>query len=258
MAYNPGVQRLNPMEAAGALEQRRQFNVELPQKQMQAGAYSRQVDIMGKEQEDKRKEMLRALKEDNDKQRGLAVAYGLPKEVAESSSLGELKGFNEKQALDHVEKARQFRDEDAKARDAADAAHNTALVEDMKRVGEVKTVDGVQTVRTGAGQVQVVRAPGSKGLDSANSQALLRLRMATLRNPVAGLPDRTYEELSPEQKLIVDHVDEVLAARGEGVKSGAEAGVGAGEAAGAAATPNPAAAAGKPKATGLDRWKVSK
>jgi hypothetical protein len=96
----------------------------------------------------------------------------------------------------------------------------------------------------------VVRAPGSKGLDSANSQALLRLRMATLRNPVAGLPDRTYEELSPEQKLVVDHVDEVLAARGEGVKSGAEAGAGAGEAAGAAATPNPAAAAGKPAFTG--------
>ena len=238
MAYNPGVQRLDPMEAAGALEQRRQFNAELPQKQMQAGAYSRQVDIMGKEQEDKRKEMLRALKEDNDKQRGLAVAYGLPKEVAAASSLGELKGFNEKQALDHVEKARQFRDEDAKAQDQAAATYSKAMTEDMKRVGEVRTVNGVQTVRTGAGQVQVVRAPGSKGLDSANSQALLRLRMATLRNPVAGLPDRTYEELSPEQKLIVDHVDEVLAARGEGVG----AGVGA--------TPNQGATAGKPAFTG--------
>jgi hypothetical protein len=232
MAYNPGVAYLNPLDAAGELEKRRQFNAELPQKQAQARAYVKQVDIQGKEQEDKRKEMLRTLKEENNRQRGLAVAYGMPKEVAEASSLGALQGFNEKAAVDHVEKARQFRDEDAKTQDRAAAAHNTALTEDMKRVGEVRTVEGVQTVRTGPGQVQVVKTPGSKGLDGANSQALLRLRMATLRNPIAGLPDRTYEELTEDQKMVVDHVDEILTARGMPVPSRSEAA--AGEAAGAA------------------------
>jgi hypothetical protein len=260
MAYNPGVQRLDPMEAAGALEQRRQFNSELPQKQMQAGAYSRQVDIMGKEQEDKRKEMLRALKEDNDKQRGLAVAYGLPKEVAESSSLGELKGFNEKQALDHVEKARQFRDEDAKARDREQAAMDKARREGLEKVGTVTEANGVKVLRTGPETVQAVQPPRTaRTLDNAPSAQLLSLRNGATKNAMGMM--MSYDELSEEQKALVDNIDAILADRGETVRVQPDAaGVGAvaGEAAGAAATPNPAAAAGKLKATGLDRWKVSK
>jgi hypothetical protein len=260
MAYNPGVQRLSPLDVAEFREKQYQFDEELPMRQLQGQSYAKQVGLQEKEQEQKRKETLRLLKEENDRQQQLAVAYGMPKEVAQSLSVGELRGFTEKAALDHAEKAKQFRDEDQKLRDREQAAADKARREGLEKVGTVTEANGVKVLRTGPETVQVVQPPRtSRTLDNAPSAQLLSLRNGATKNAMGMM--MSYDELSEEQKALVDNIDAILADRGETVRvqpDAAGAGAVAGKAAGAAATPNQGAATVKPKVTGLERWKVSK
>ena len=219
MGYNPGVRFMDPLEAAGVLENRRQFDLEAPGRERQGRTYEKQVDLQSKDFEEQKKEKLRVLKQENDRQRGLAVAYGMPKEEAEARSIGELMAFTGKKAEEEAVAARQWRDEDAKAQDRAQAAESTARVNEMGRVGQgVKDEKtGVMTVRTGPGQAQVVKTPATKGLETATSASLMRMRENLLVNPASKLR-MTYEDLEPAQKAMVDQIDLVLAERGESVK----------------------------------------
>jgi hypothetical protein len=219
MGYNPGVRYLDPLEAASVLESRRQFDLGQPGRERQGRTYEKQVDLQGKDFEAQQKEKLRALKQENDRQRALAVAYGMPKEEAEARSIGELMGFTGKKAEEEAIAARQWRDEDARAQSQALAAESRKRVEEMGLVGQVVKDEktGVMTVRTGPGQAQVVKMPATKGLETTPSASLMRMREDLFLNATK-TGRLSYESLPTTRRAMVDAIDLVLEDRGTPVK----------------------------------------
>ena len=266
MGYNPGVQRLGPMDVAGLLQRDREFSSKLPIDRMQAQSYSRQVAVQEKEQEQRRKDELRILKQENDKQRQLAVAFGMPKEVAEASSIGQLMGFNEQAAREWNAEQKLKRSPEQVARDVAETDWMTAQTAGAAKVGEtVDLGDGRKGVRSGPTQVTPIA-------DDSFKEENLRLREIADLNRQASVLEfnqklgiaRPYSAMDPSTQQRYARIKDRLAELGEGPADWRDSVV-AGEK--GKGEKDPGAAAGDGKATpGLDgkkesplsRWAVKK
>jgi hypothetical protein len=253
MGYNPGVQRLSPLDVAEFREKQHQFDQELPTRQLQGQSYAKQVGLQEKEQEQKRKETLRMLKEENDRQQQLAVAYGMPKELAQASSVGELRGFTEKAALDHAEKARQFRDDDQKLRDREQAATDKANREALDGIGKVVDVNGEQWVRNTPQSITPVR-------NTAKEEAAKQKEISELNKLLRGLEQgitpgmqRSFEDMNPNEQMRYQYAMNRLAELG----ALGQVDVAAPGTAAPAQGAKPAAGV-KPAAKPTDKWKVNK
>jgi hypothetical protein len=246
MGYNPGVERVGPLEVGRLLQADEQFRQKLPIDRMQAASYSRQVGVQEKEQEEKRKDMLRQLKEEYDKHRGLAVALGMPKELADASSVGELRGFNEKAVVEFQQKQKMMRSPEEVNRDVEATALDRTQREDLGKIGQQMDVGGVPFVRTGPGRIER-RDPDTSRQDALllREKTQLMSALSAMEKGISGMPVR-FEDMDPvkQQRYLaikgrlteLGALPEVLA--GEDRQQGAAAGTGP---VGAAARPGGAA-----------------
>jgi hypothetical protein len=177
----------------------------------------------------------------------------MPKEVAQASSVGELRGFTEKAALDHAEKARQFRDEDQKLRDREQAATDKANREALEGIGKVVDVNGEQWVRNTPQSITPVR-------NTAKEEAAKQKEINELNKLLRGLEQgitpgmqRSFADLNPNEQMRYQYAMNRLAELG----ALGQVDVAAPGTAAPAQGAKPAAGV-KPAAKPTDKWKVNK